>query len=241
MQLEAAPTAAAPVAAVGVSAAALLRRAVHVVDAQVPAAQWRLLRRALLEVAELQASWDSDAAAAAPPPPPGGRPRLVSFNAADGSHFEPPLWGKDPPLASSSTSPKLHSKENAGGYAGARAAAPSCPRVSELLRLFAVLSSQRAWLAKVAVAPPPPPRRLSIGGATGGAPAGPTSPVDSTPRASPRAQLMVTPACSYAAPSAAAPAPAAEASSSASAAAPGAVALSAEASTLLAAVRAAAP
>ena len=130
------------------SAAWLLRRAVHSVDAEAPGSNWKPLRRALLELADLQASWGSDEAAFAPPPIPGGRPRLVRFNPADGSHLEPPAWGRDPPLAT--------------GAAHAR--------LNEAVRLFTAMSSQLVWLKKMGVAPglaAAAPRRPGLGGVTG--------------------------------------------------------------------------
>jgi hypothetical protein len=138
-----------------VSAACLLRRAVHVVDAQAPrGGEWKALERALLELCGLLASWDAEAAAAVPAPPVGQRARLVSFCTTDGSHLEPPLWGRDPPLPNEAGSRTAAGRSRLSPGAVLGAPPPSCPRVAECLRLAAALSPQRAWLELVRAPPP---------------------------------------------------------------------------------------
>ena len=138
-----------------VSAASLLRRAVHVVDAQAPpGGEWKALERALLELCGLLASWDAEAAAAVPAPPVGQRARLVSFCTADGSHLEPPLWGRDPPLPNEAGSRTAAGRSRPSPGAVVGAPPPSCPRVAECLRLAAALSPQRSWLELVRAPPP---------------------------------------------------------------------------------------
>ena len=86
-------------------AAWLLRRAVLSVDAELPGAMWQPLRRALLDLCLLQARFGDQEAgrllkeSSSPQSRelPRASARVVRFQPADGSHLEPPAWGRDPP------------------------------------------------------------------------------------------------------------------------------------------------
>ena len=101
------------------------------VDAEVPGPLWAPLRRALLDVVELQVSFgDAEQSflsrtegGAAANVKPG---RVVRFQSADGSHLEPPAWGRDPPS---------HSDE-------AKA------RVVVLEQLASAVKAQQEWIRK---------------------------------------------------------------------------------------------
>lgn len=78
----------------------LLRRAISSVDAELPSStMWSRLRRTLLALVDLQAEWvvheEGEATSVRAATVVAGA-RSVRFQTGDGSHLEPPIWGRDP-------------------------------------------------------------------------------------------------------------------------------------------------
>ena len=86
----------------------------HSVDAELPGAIWPPLRRALLDMVALHASWGEELEGEErlqkqQLEAQGEQPRraVVRFHQADGSHMAPPAWGRDPPPESEEAQRRL--------------------------------------------------------------------------------------------------------------------------------------